>query len=93
LLVRYEKYKDIEEVFYVASGEVDFRTENGVYKAKTGDKIRIPLGGVVHAFKNTSDSDARLICTVYPAGLDEMFAEISASDPLNAKVIGEKFGN
>lgn len=32
------------------------------------------------------------ICTVRPAGLDEMFAEI-ASDPLNAKEIGEKFGN
>lgn len=32
------------------------------------------------------------ICTVRPAGLDEMFAEI-ASDPLNTKEIGEKFGN
>jgi quercetin dioxygenase-like cupin family protein len=85
-------HKDIEEVFYVASGEVDFSTENGVYKAKTGDVVRIPVGGAVHAFKNTSERDAMLICTVRPAGLDEMFAEIE-SDPLNAKEIGEKFGN
>ena len=86
-------HKDIEEIFYVARGEVDFRTANGVYKAKVGDTIRVPLGGEVHAFKNTSESDAMLICTVYPAGLDEMFAEINTSDPLNAKVIGEEFGN
>jgi quercetin dioxygenase-like cupin family protein len=86
-------HKDIEEVFYVASGEIDFRTENGVYKVKEGDTIRIPMGGAVHSFKNATESDATLICSVYPAGLDEMFAEINTSDPFNAKLIGEKYGN
>lgn len=86
-------HKDTEEVFYVANGEVDFHTENGVYKAKAGDTVRIPLGGAVHAFKNMSDNDATLICTVYPSGFDEMFAEVNASDSLYAKSIGEKFGN
>jgi quercetin dioxygenase-like cupin family protein len=86
-------HRDIEEVFYVASGEVDFCTENGVHKAKAGDTIRIPKGGAVHAFRNTYDSDATLICTVHPAGLEQMFAEINASDPFNAKVIAEEFGN
>lgn len=86
-------HKNIEEVFYVASGEVEFRTENGVFNTKAGDTIRIPIGGAVHAFRNKSESDATLICTVHPAGLDEMFLEINASDPFNAKVIAEEFGN
>lgn len=86
-------HPDIEEVFYVAVGEVDFYTEDGMQQAKAGDTIRIPTGGAVHAFKNTSESDATLICTVFPAGLDDMFAEINASDPSAVKEIGEKYGN
>lgn len=86
-------HKDIEEIFYVASGEINFRTEHGIVKAKTGDTIRIPLGGAVHSFKNSSDDNAKLICTVYPAGLEEMFAEVHASGPSKAKEIGEKYGN
>lgn len=86
-------HKDTEEVFYVARGEVDFHTENGVHKAKAGDTIRIPPGGAIHAFKNTSENETTLICTVHPAGFDDMFAEINAADPSRAKAIGEKFGN
>jgi quercetin dioxygenase-like cupin family protein len=86
-------HKDIEEVFFVSAGELDFRSENGVYKAKAGDMIRIPAGGAVHAFKNNSASEATLICTVYPAGLEVMFTEVSAADPSLAKEIAEKYGN
>lgn len=86
-------HHDTEETFYVASGEVDFRTENGIFKAKTGDIIRIPFGGAVHSFKNTSDRAVTLICTVHPAGFDVMFEEMNASDPSKAREIGEKFGN
>jgi quercetin dioxygenase-like cupin family protein len=86
-------HKDIEEVFYVAAGEIDFRSESGVVKAKAGDTVRIPPGGAVHAFRNNSPSEATLICTVYPAGLELMFAEVSAADPSSAKSIAEKFGN
>ncbi|MEN5436389.1 cupin domain-containing protein [Sphingobacterium faecium] len=86
-------HKNTEEVFYVANGEVDFRTKEGTFKAKAGDTIKIPLGGEVHSFKNTSQKDVKLICTVYPAGFDEMFEEINASDSSKAIEIGEKYGN
>lgn len=86
-------HKEIEEVFYVAEGELEFRSDDGQFKAKAGDTIRIPRGGVVHAFKNTSVSNATLICTVHPSGLEDMFAEIDSSDPSIAKTIVEKFGN
>ncbi|NII80991.1 MULTISPECIES: hypothetical protein [unclassified Pedobacter] len=38
--------------------------------------VNIPLGGAVHCFKNTSEKPARLLCTVVPAGLENLFHEI-----------------
>ncbi len=86
-------HNHIEEVFYVATGEIEFRSDSGFYTAKAGDTVRIPKDGGVHAFTNTSDKAARLICTVYPAGLDEMFVEVSSADPAAMRSIGEKHGN
>ena len=86
-------HNEIEEVFYVAAGELEFKSESGIYKASAGDTVRIPKGGGVHAFKNTSGKEVRLICTVYPAGLDDMFKEVAVADPSEVPVILEKFGN
>jgi len=70
-------HKDIQEMFYVAEGEVEFKTEAGKHTATKGALVNIPLGGAVHCFKNTSSQPARLLCTVVPAGLDDFFKEIS----------------
>lgn len=75
-------HKDIQEMFYVVEGEVEFKMEGGKYKAKKGSLINIPLAGKVHCFKNTSDSIAHLLCTVVPAGLDDFFKEIG--EPIEA---------
>lgn len=69
-------HKDVQEMFYVAEGEIDFKMEGGSYVAKKGSFINIPLGGAVHCFKNTTDKIAHLLCTVVPAGLDDFFKEI-----------------
>jgi len=69
-------HKDIQEMFYVVDGEVEFKTEDGKYLAKKGAFVNIPLGGEVHCFKNVSDKMAHLLCTVVPAGLDAFFKEI-----------------
>lgn len=84
-------HPEIEELFYVADGEVQFRTDNGPVNAGTGAFIRIPLGGGVHAFKNISDKPAKLLCTVLPAGLDKMFEEISTAGPEQAPAITQKY--
>ncbi|MBD8080808.1 cupin domain-containing protein [Chryseobacterium caseinilyticum] len=34
------------------------------------------MGGAIHCFKNKSDTFARLLCTVVPAGLENLFKEI-----------------
>lgn len=85
-------HNQIEELFYVVEGMISFYTENGNHTAQPGDLIRIPINGGIHAFKNTSNKFALLICTVYPAGLDEMFERISQNQS-NAKAILEEFGN
>lgn len=69
-------HKDMQEMFYVVEGEIDFKMEGGTYKAKKGSFVNIPLGGAVHCFKNTTNDIAHLLCTVVPAGLDTFFQEI-----------------
>lgn len=69
-------HKDIQEMFYVADGEVEFRMESGKYVAGKGSLVNIPLGGKVHCFKNKTNAFAHLVCTVVPAGLDDFFKEI-----------------
>lgn len=68
-------HKNFQEMFYVVDGEVDFKMESGGYTASKGAFVNIPSGGAVHAFKNTTDKVAHLLCTVIPAGLDSFFQE------------------
>ena len=69
-------HPDFEESFYVVEGEVEVKSESGVYLASKGSFISIPKGGVVHGFKNKSGQNAHLLCTVVPAGLEDFFVEI-----------------
>ncbi len=100
-------HKDIQEMFYVVDGEVEFKTESGKHIAKAGAFVNIPFGGAVHCFTNTGDQLAHLLCTVVPAGLDSFFKEIgkpvaagtflpppqlSQEDMEKLKAIAEKYG-
>lgn len=78
-------HQDIQEMFYVVEGEVEFTTDAGKYIATKGSMINIPLGGKVHCFKNKSTQTAQLLCTVVPAGLDSFFKEIGK--PVESGVI------
>lgn len=97
-------HPNIVETFMVLEGEVTFKSETGNYLAKKGSLVEIPKGGIVHGFKNLTTSPAKLLCTVYPAGLDDCFVELSdllESNPnmdelermKNIKFILEKYGN
>jgi quercetin dioxygenase-like cupin family protein len=66
----------IQESFYVLEGDIEVKTETGTYTATKGSFVNIPLGGMVHCFKNKSDKMAHLLCTVLPAGMENMFLEI-----------------
>ncbi len=69
-------HADFQESFYIVDGEVEVNSEAGSYTAKKGSFVTIPKGGIVHDFKNKTNQNAVLICTVVPAGLEEMFIEI-----------------
>lgn len=72
-------HSDIHETFFVTEGELLYKTENGHAIVKAGGFVNIPKGGAVHCFKNVSDKNARVICTVAPAGLEEFFKEFGES--------------
>jgi quercetin dioxygenase-like cupin family protein len=65
-----------QESFYIIEGEVEVKTEEQTFSATKGAFVNIPLGGMVHCFKNKSANLAKLLCTVVPAGLEEMFLEL-----------------
>ena len=69
-------HTDIQESFYVLDGEVEVKSEASTYIAKQNAFVSIPKGGLVHCFKNKTDRMARLLCTVVPSGLEEMFQEM-----------------
>ncbi len=68
-------HANIHETFFVTQGELLYKTEAGHVTVKTGGFVDIPKGGAVHCFKNVSDKNARVLCTVSPAGLEEFFRE------------------
>ncbi len=70
-------HKNINESFYVLEGSVVFYTEEGAMRAEKGSYINIPKGGLVHSFKNETETNAVLLCTVTPAGMEKMFLEVS----------------
>jgi quercetin dioxygenase-like cupin family protein len=69
-------HPDTQEMFHVLEGEVEFKTEAGKQTVTKDGFVNIPFGGAIHCFKNNSDKDARLLCTVVPAGLEALFQEI-----------------
>jgi len=69
-------HPDTQEMFYLMEGELEFKTEAGKSILKEGGFVNIPLGGAIHCFKNISNRYARMLCTVVPAGLEEVFREI-----------------
>ncbi|SHN20078.1 cupin domain-containing protein [Chitinophaga sp. CF418] len=64
------------EMFYVLEGELEFQTQPGKVILGKGGFIDIPLNGPIHCFRNVSGNMARLLCTVIPAGLENVFREI-----------------
>lgn len=72
---------DFEETFRVLEGEVEFTFRGGKAMGRMGETINVPANAP-HAFRNTSDRPARLLCVCAPAGQDEMF--LAVGDPVES---------
>src|SRR5262245_36374592 len=64
-----------EEGFYVLEGEIAFTIDGKRALATPGTFANMPVG-VPHSFKNESARPARMLVSLAPAGLENMFFEI-----------------
>lgn len=64
-----------EEGFYVLEGEITFNINGERVVAKAGTFANMPVG-TPHSFKNDGDRPAKMLISVAPAGLEQMFFEV-----------------
>ena len=64
-----------EEGFYILEGEITFQIGEERLVAGPGTFANMPVG-TPHGFRNESDKPARMLISVAPAGLEEMFFEV-----------------
>jgi quercetin dioxygenase-like cupin family protein len=64
-----------EEAFYILEGEITFQIGDQPLLAKAGMFANMPVG-CLHSFKNKSNRPAKMLISVAPAGLEQMFFEV-----------------
>jgi quercetin dioxygenase-like cupin family protein len=64
-----------DETFYVLEGEITFQIGDERRVAKSGTFVHMPIGNL-HAFKNETSQPAKMLISLAPAGLEEMFFEV-----------------
>ena len=64
-----------EEGFYVLEGEITFTVNDKKIVAKAGTFANMPIG-TPHSFRNESGRPAKMLISVAPAGLENMFFEV-----------------
>src|SRR5450631_1332315 len=64
-----------EEGFYVLEGEITVLVGDERIVATGGMFANMPVG-TLHSFKNETDRLARMLISVAPAGLEQMFLEV-----------------
>jgi quercetin dioxygenase-like cupin family protein len=72
-----------EEWFYVLEGEISFTVGDQRLIARAGTFANMPVG-TLHSFKNESNKPARMLISVAPAGLKQMFFEVGVPLPPGA---------
>lgn len=69
-----------EEGFYILEGEITFMIGEQRVVATAGMFANMPVG-TPHSFKNESSKPAKMLISVAPAGLENMFFEIGIPLP------------
>lgn len=69
-----------DEWFYVLDGELVFEIDGQRHTIGAGGAVWLRRG-VVHAYQNFTDRDARLLIVTTPGAFHEFFIEVSAAAP------------
>jgi hypothetical protein len=64
-----------EEGFDILEGEITFQAGEECFVAGAGTFVNMPVGSL-HCFRNASDKPARMLISVAPADLEQMFLEV-----------------
>ncbi len=64
-----------EEGFYILEGEITFTIDGKRVVATAGMFANMPIG-TPHSFRNESDKPAKMLISIAPAGLENMFFEV-----------------
>ena len=76
------------ETLYVVEGELDVVRGSETLAAGKGSFVHFPKG-VVHTFKTRSPEGSRILVTIQPGNLANLFREIGTRDPsLSADAVG-----
>jgi quercetin dioxygenase-like cupin family protein len=75
-----------EEGLYVLEGEITFLVGDQRLVASAGTFANMPVG-TVHSFKNETDRPARMLISVAPAGLEQMFFEVGKPVAAGAQTV------
>jgi len=67
-----------EEGFYILEGEITFQIGDERVVATAGMFSNMPVG-TPHSFKNESNRPAKMLISVAPAGLEQMFFEVGVT--------------
>lgn len=73
---------DFEEMFSVLDGEIELTFRGATQRAGAGTVVNIPANAP-HAFRNTSDHPAHLLCLCTPPGQEAFF--LAVGDPLESR--------
>ena len=72
-----------EEGFYILEGEITFSFGEERLVAAAGMFANVSVG-TLHSFKNETNRPAKMLISVAPAGLEQMFFEVGQSVPTGA---------
>lgn len=70
-------HRDYEEAFYLLEGELTFLLDPNWHRARAGSAVHVARG-IVHAFRNESKSQARVLVLHTPAAAIGMIEELAA---------------
>jgi hypothetical protein len=80
-----------DEAFYVLEGELTFQVGDQTINAPVGTFVFSPRG-IQHSFRVTSETNARRLTLITPAGFEEFFKTPPPSDPTAMRALAERFG-
>lgn len=86
-------HEDEDEVFQVLEGQVEMQVGDVLTTLNAGDLIYCPRG-VPHSWKVIGNKNARAMLSIFPAGLEGMFEELSElpAGPPDMKKVSEICG-